>query len=481
MASPGKETEPVQHAGTGTSVEASLESSVMLSEERQAGVGAEEEEEVQGDAVRFSNQAQNDISLLNRITDVLSWQRPFVSASLFICSNAAFWFTIMTSWSVFYLMSLGLLWIIVMQMIKDLILSRKRGAQLWRYITRRWDMISSKPYDRPGLSHGAGESWQKYSLFLQEMSLFKQQNPGKFCLLVCSLCAFFAIIGRYIPGVVLSYCILLCAFICPLLKCNDVGQKISNRLKTFLLKLDFGFRDYIARKRRDRLEKAEIKHSEDNSEADISALCPKISPSVAAREMSVSDTEPSEPSWTENGTFNLSEGHTPQTDTSDDLDRPSDQEELFAQGLAEFPSLDNGNGTNDDDSSIGIPTPPVQSDEMEYQVFDLQKRPSPGGLSLPLTSSQTVNIVRAVAGDAIAAAVSAALKGKLQPTHQLTMQPGLYTSEETDTEEADDFELLDQSELEQSESELEIAQSKEAQHKEKEKASGFLSNLLGSD
>lgn len=33
--------------------------------------------------------------------------------------------------------------------------------------------------------------------------------------------------------------------------------------------------------------------------------------------MSVSDTEVSDLTWTDNGTFNLSEGHTPQTDNSD--------------------------------------------------------------------------------------------------------------------------------------------------------------------
>lgn len=35
--------------------------------------------------------------------------------------------------------------------------------------------------------------------------------------------------------------------------------------------------------------------------------------------MSVSDTEVSDLTWTDNGTFNLSEGHTPQTDNSDGL------------------------------------------------------------------------------------------------------------------------------------------------------------------
>lgn len=39
--------------------------------------------------------------------------------------------------------------------------------------------------------------------------------------------------------------------------------------------------------------------------------------SAACKEMSVSDTEVSDVTWTDNGTFNLSEGHTPQTENSE--------------------------------------------------------------------------------------------------------------------------------------------------------------------
>lgn len=35
--------------------------------------------------------------------------------------------------------------------------------------------------------------------------------------------------------------------------------------------------------------------------------------------MSVSDTEVSDVTWTDNGTFNLSEGHTPQTENSEGM------------------------------------------------------------------------------------------------------------------------------------------------------------------
>lgn len=42
-----------------------------------------------------------------------------------------------------------------------------------------WEVINSKPDERPRLSHCIAESWMNFSIFLQEMSLFKQQSPGK--------------------------------------------------------------------------------------------------------------------------------------------------------------------------------------------------------------------------------------------------------------------------------------------------------------
>lgn len=162
-----------------------------------------------------------------------------------------------------------------------------------------------------------------------------------------------------------------------------------------------------------------------------------------------------------------------------DLDRPSDHEEIFSSGLSEFPSLDNGAETNgdDEDLSIGLPTRRSRTKKPDRQ----HTSNSEGRFSLPPSGDRTLDLVNAMAGEVIAAAVSAAIREQLLPSHSETppqpTAPAISSSEETDTEEADDFELLDQSELEQIESELGLAQA-EAETK-KAKPSGFLSNLLG--
>uniref|UniRef100_A0A8C9FUK6 Uncharacterized protein n=1 Tax=Pavo cristatus TaxID=9049 RepID=A0A8C9FUK6_PAVCR len=131
---------------------------------------------------------------------------------------------------------------------------------------------------------------------------------------------------------------------------------------------------------------------------------------------------------------------------------------------------------------------PIQQNRKTEQQVSLKaerssrqskERPSTAGLSLPLTSDQTFNLMSGIAGDVIAAAVSAAIKDQLQSVQPAPSRAVPSLSEETDTEEADDFELLDQSELEQIEKELGLSQSQEAESQEKKKSSGFLSHLLG--
>ncbi|KAM9234605.1 LOW QUALITY PROTEIN: reticulophagy regulator 1-like [Dugong dugon] len=390
------------------------------------------------------------------------------------CSCDSAEFLALTPWRVYLLISVMLLGHVIMQIIKDMILSRMRGARLWRNLSESWEVINYKPDEQTRLSHCIAESWTNFSIFLQEMSVFKQQSPGKFSLLVCSVCTFFTVLGSYIPGVILSYLLLLFAFLCPLFKCNDIGQKLYNKIKSVLLKLDFGIGEYINQKKRERSA-----DKKDDSELDFSALCPKISLTVAAKELSVSDTDISEVPCTDND-FNLSEGYTLQTDTSDDLDRPSEQE-AFSLELSEFPSLGIGMGTNDEDElSIGLPVElKREKEQLDGGYRPSKEKQSAAGLTLPLNSDQAFHLMSNLAGNVITAAVTAAIKDQSEGVQQALSQTAPSLGEDTDTEEDDDFELLDQAELDQIESELGLTQDQEAEAQQSKKSSGFLSNLLG--
>lgn len=188
---------------------------------------------------------------------------------------------------------------------------------------------------------------------------------------------------------------------------------------------------------------------------------------------------------------------------STDLDRPSDQEEVFSGGLTDFPSLDNGLGTNgddDEDLSIGMPCPSSQTKPKHKQ----HGKASLGAAEQ--TPDPTLQLVERMAGDVIAAAVTAAIQERLDATVAAVAAatsfapgdlacPSFSSSSSSSTppaalaqalaedsdSEAEDFELLDQSELEQLEGELglERAGGHAAQPRGGSRPSGFFSKLLG--
>ncbi|EMP35186.1 hypothetical protein UY3_07671 [Chelonia mydas] len=56
----------------------------------------------------------------------------------------------------------------------------------------------------PELCSCLAESWVTFRLYLQELLQYKRQNPAKFCVRVCSGCLILAMVGHYVPGIMIS-------------------------------------------------------------------------------------------------------------------------------------------------------------------------------------------------------------------------------------------------------------------------------------
>ncbi|XP_047445904.1 reticulophagy regulator 1 [Mugil cephalus] len=419
----------------------------------------------------------------SRLTGLVDWrQRPCRTSALFAAANAVLWLVAFSSFRAYSFVAFLLALLLFAVTARDVIQSRSAGGHLWRSMTSSWEIIDSGQDSR---SVSGPQLSDSLKLFLQETSAFKQQNPGKFCLLVCSLCTFLAVLGRYIPGIVFSYILVLGVFLWPLISSHEVGLW----LEPVLQKLDFGIGEFFQKiKENHERKRMQAETEKEGIESDLSSMFPKLD-STVCKELSVSDTEVSDVTWTENGTFNLSEGHTPQTENSEDLDK----EEAFIGGLPEFPSLDNGattNGDDDDDLSLGLPFPPPQSQQPD-------KSKPPRHEVQP--TDKALELVNQMAGDVIAAAVTAAIQERIESAVGLlalsedTERSRLPDSsrmlelpEESDSE-VEDFELLDQSELEQLEGELGLGEEKanpkanpkeEQDEDDKPASSGFFSKLL---
>lgn len=393
--------------------------------------------------------------VLSYLQAVLVWERPRHSALLHLLLNAAFWFFALTSLRIVFLAAFGLMIVICVDQWKNKIWPELGAARSNEMDNESWGFVHPRLLSAPELCHHAADVWVTLTTFLRNLWVFKSENPGKFCLLVCGFLTFLTVLGGYIPGLVLSYLLLLFILLWPLAIYHRLGQRVYQKLEPALQRLDFSVRGYMMSKQKERQShgRALPPNEGSDSEEELAAFCPTLDDSAVAKELTISDSEHSdaEVSYTENGTFNLSRGQTPLTEGSEDLDRHSDPEESFARDLPDFPSINpEATGIDDeDDTSIGLPTAMRHPRMSADQLYDEQESSeSPFAIGAQQLKDNLTNLVTRGMIQMALAGVTQQASGFLENPRQKTYQRNSSSELDTDAE-ADDFELLDQSELSQ--------------------------------
>ncbi|XP_053140185.1 reticulophagy regulator 2 isoform X2 [Hemicordylus capensis] len=220
------------------------------------------------------------------------------------------------------------------------------------------EMTGAQPHllSVPELCHCLAESWITFRLYLRELLQYKRQNPAKFCARVCSGCLILVIVGHYVPGIMISYIVLLSILLWPLVVYHELIQRMYTRLEPILMKLDYSMKvetSHLKHEKKKRQGKSEpeagnepMAETESESEAELSGYSPVVDVKKTALALAITDSELSdeEASILESGGFTVSRATTPQlTDVSEDLDQqslPSEPEESFSKDLAEFPSVE---------------------------------------------------------------------------------------------------------------------------------------------
>ncbi|KAG8446656.1 hypothetical protein GDO86_014199 [Hymenochirus boettgeri] len=417
----------------------------------------EQVRDVQDTLVRSLNSYEPALSYIQA---VLVWERPRHSAFLHLVLNAAFWFFALTSLRIIFLISFGLMIIVCIDQWKNKIWPELEAARTNELDSESWGFVHPRLLSVPELCYHAADLWVSLTTFLRNLLLFKTENPGKFCLLICGFLTFLAVLGGYVPGVVLTYLLFLFLLLWPLAIYYNLGQRIYQKLEPALQRLDFSVRGYMMSRQKERQMHGRTlpPNESSDSEEELAAFCPSLDDSAVAKELTISDSEHSdaEVSNTENGTFNLSRGQTPLTEGSEDLDRHSDPEESFARDLPDFPSVipETVGIDDEDDTSIGLPISDQHPHLSVQQLYDEQES-SEAELSLGgFPGAQLIK--ENIAGFMTRGMIQLALAEASQQGQAYADKTKPYqrnSSSELDTDaEADDFELLDQSELNQMDS-----------------------------
>ncbi|XP_077472959.1 reticulophagy regulator 2-like [Stigmatopora argus] len=295
--------------------------------------------------------------------------------------------------------------------------------------------------------------------------------------MMCSSSFVLAVVGHYVPGIMIFYIIGLSVILWPLVVYHEVIQRMYTGLEPILMKLDYSMKGETERRKHDKKKvKKEPEEgdepsaeTESESENELSRFAPTVDVKTTALAMAITDSELSdeEASILESGGFSVSRATTPQlTDVSEDLDQPSLHGEPDEPHLtAEIPSVERGlllRVPQGDRSRSGAGpvagaeagAPQNLASPLHFVNTHFNGHGKPSG---PQTGAAPRSL-EALSEEIVSTAISAVVRNTLstllrsgeEDRPEPTARDPPTNPEPTDPEEEEeDFELLDQSELEQ--------------------------------
>ncbi|XP_057675252.1 reticulophagy regulator 2 [Corythoichthys intestinalis] len=285
---------------------------------------------------------------------LLVWERPLYSIAVALTLNTLFWLLSYTSLRPLFLLSVSLLGLMLLERWKPKLLADTIPRVEVSPVQSESISTKQRLLSVPELSHHLAESYLTCCLFLHETLQYKRQNHGKFCAMMCSGCFALAVVGHYVPGIMIFYIIGLSVILWPLVVYHELIQRMYTGLEPIMMKLDYSMKGDTERRKHDKRKvKKEAEEgdepsaeTESESEEELSCFAPTVDVKTTALAMAITDSELSdeEASILESGGFSVSRATTPQlTDVSEDLDQQSfhsDPEESYLRDLPEFPSVE---------------------------------------------------------------------------------------------------------------------------------------------
>lgn len=273
--------------------------------------------------------------LLMYVQSVLAWERPRHSVVMLIGINFLFWLATSTNYRFFFLLAIAAMIIIFIDTWRN---------QIWPEIklpspsdddNEDWIPVHLKLLSGPEINHHAAEILTSIYLMFRTLWEMRRDRPFLFCLLVSTACIVVAVVGHFLPGVMVLYVLVMSLLLWPAVEYHQLMQQLYTKLEPFLMRLDYRMKMKNWRSKKDRSENSGVgDHAETESDDEFS---PSDDPeTTAALARAVTDSE--EECHSENLTPGLL---TPGIPSLPDLDADtnSDHEAEFLEGLGDFPSI----------------------------------------------------------------------------------------------------------------------------------------------
>lgn len=323
---------------------------------------------------------------------VLVWEKPRHSIVMLIAVNFLFWLSTSTNYKFLFLVSTTTMVLIFIDTWVN---------KIWPEIkvpvpedSDAWTPVHPRLLSGPELSHSVAEILIRINNSCTGMWKMRKEKPFRFCLLLSAVFVCLAVIGHYLPGVMILYVLVMGILLWPAVEYHSLLQKFYTKLEPIFMRLDYRMkiRSWTSNKAKKKGVQNDGNEVETESDDEFAPSSDPLTIAALARAVTDSEEEPS-PSPEQLTPGMLTPG------LASEHGSRSDYEDEFMEGLGEFPSIHEQESLMSDEFLLRTQPPSVlesnPSSEFGSNIFDIQDEPTddrPAGHDDTLTGENVSNI-----------------------------------------------------------------------------------------
>ncbi|XP_060085815.1 reticulophagy regulator 3-like isoform X2 [Ylistrum balloti] len=296
--------------------------------------------------------------LVMRIQSLLVWEYPRKSAVLFVCVHGIFWFLAAVGCRFYFVVSTVTYIVYLVQTWKHKIWPEIRVPPAVPEDPDSWTPVHPRLLSVPELCTYLAHLWCSCSNIVHYWLTFRRVYPFLFCVMSSSFFLILAMIGRYIPGIMLAYIIVISTLLCPSVLYHNLLKRVYLKFEPIFMKMDYSIKlknkwsFKVPRSSTSVGSSGRVEISETDSETEFT---PSLDPATtAALARAITDSEDESPDPSLSSPLLSKE---PSIDLEDDdyQERQVDFDVNFEEGIQEMPSFDDVLDNTDDELLEHIP------------------------------------------------------------------------------------------------------------------------------
>ncbi|XP_063421257.1 reticulophagy regulator 3-like [Mytilus trossulus] len=303
-----------------------------------------------------------------QIQSLLVWESPRRSAVLFIIIHAIFWFFTVFGGRIFFLISTGLIISYFIRTWKRKIWPEIRVPPKEPEDPDSWTPVHPRLLSVPEICKYLAQIWCSFAKVVNSCLSFRRNYRFLFCIVSCIFFISLAVLGHYIPGLMLSYITVISLMLWPCVLYHNLLQRFYLKFEPLFMKLDYSLKlksKWSFKGKKSRTGDASLNSFDEdngNTDTDSDDFCPSLDPeATAALARAITDSEDESNGSPSINTPMLSKEHS----FSDDHD------EDFTPDLGDLPSI--GYLDDTDDEILETPLPKYKNSDNNPNGQDTMK------------------------------------------------------------------------------------------------------------